>query len=676
MSASSPNSPTRQVLIREETHISRVQEVNDDDPAAADLAAFTLSPSSVEAAPTPAANPHPSSVLMGALMENWIHTKYPGVSAGHRHALFQVMASDLGVTLGGIGFDAAAADDSLAGERSQYIAAVEKYATDKLGKLIPDTANTAATSKGTELVRSSSGSYARQPLNRINYSAPRLQPRRSMSLPIAGTFATSRAVIDTRETSPLRPDGQDSVAQNTSLVKPTRLSEEYFEHEMIGKGGFGEVYKVVHKLDHAIYALKKIRIKASDFTREAHEFQAGANKVLTELRTLARLEHVNIVRYFNSWIEHNGVLVAQPDAPSVSRPAESLSAIAEESQFSDESKLIEGNRLDIIFESTDSDGVSETADSDDASETADSDDASETTDSDDVSKTADSDDASETADSDDASETADSDDASETADSDDASETADSDDSIFAGGSSAAGTLIKRRSSFNEPTITIYITMSLYPLTLTDYLSRKRAGKQHFHCFCPISALTIFGDILNGVEYLHAEGVVHRDLKPGNVFLNVGKPTECCKQTGCGVVPKIGDFGLVAAVEEEHAPLRAASRTRRVGTTFYSAPEGGQNPAVDVWALGIILFEMLYRFDTASERAVLLDRLYKGTLNALPIDPKLAAIVKRCCCLEPRKRVTLTELKDIVANVLAELQQERKKQADGDIIGDGADEAA
>ncbi|KAA8895316.1 hypothetical protein FN846DRAFT_997188 [Sphaerosporella brunnea] len=92
--------------------------------------------------PTRAANPHPSSVLMGALMENWIDTKYP--ASGAAAALSQTMASANGVTSGGRGFDMAAAEDSLAGERSQYIAAVEKYATDELGKLILDTANAVA----------------------------------------------------------------------------------------------------------------------------------------------------------------------------------------------------------------------------------------------------------------------------------------------------------------------------------------------------------------------------------------------------------------------------------------------------------------------------------------------------------------------------------------------------
>jgi serine/threonine protein kinase len=59
-------------------------------------------------------------------------------------------------------------------------------------------------------------------------------------------------------------------------------------------------------------------------------------------------------------------------------------------------------------------------------------------------------------------------------------------------------------------------------MSLTSYLTGSGSGRKDGHCFCPLASLYIFRDIINGVEHLHSEGIVHHDLKPGNVFLNVG----------------------------------------------------------------------------------------------------------------------------------------------------------
>ena len=63
---------------------------------------------------------------------------------------------------------------------------------------------------------------------------------------------------------------------------------------MIGEGGFGKVYKVMHKLDGNIYAIKKIVVNLEDLNDK---------KILKEVSLLSKLNHPNIVRYHQSWLE-------------------------------------------------------------------------------------------------------------------------------------------------------------------------------------------------------------------------------------------------------------------------------------------------------------------------------------------------------------------------------------
>ncbi|MEZ6054067.1 MAG: serine/threonine-protein kinase [Planctomycetaceae bacterium] len=85
--------------------------------------------------------------------------------------------------------------------------------------------------------------------------------------------------------------------------------------------------------------------------------------------------------------------------------------------------------------------------------------------------------------------------------------------------------------------------------------------------------------ISDGVGFLHDQGIVHRDLKPGNVFSEAN-------------VVKIGDVGLSKFI----TPSRRSAQTQSVGTVYYMAPEvakGRYGMEVDVYALGIILYEMI-----------------------------------------------------------------------------------
>jgi len=78
-----------------------------------------------------------------------------------------------------------------------------------------------------------------------------------------------------------------------------RYEREFIEMQLLGRGGFGAVYKARHRLDGMEYAIKKVRLKP----RALNEMERELEKVLREVTCLARLAHPNIVRYYGAWIQ-------------------------------------------------------------------------------------------------------------------------------------------------------------------------------------------------------------------------------------------------------------------------------------------------------------------------------------------------------------------------------------
>ena len=81
------------------------------------------------------------------------------------------------------------------------------------------------------------------------------------------------------------------------------------------------------------------------------------------------------------------------------------------------------------------------------------------------------------------------------------------------------------------------------------------------------------------MAYLHDHGIVHRDLKPANLFMEEG-------------IVKIGDYGLAKLI----TPSQGTEHSESIGTCHYMAPEiasGKYNKPIDIYAMGVILYEML-----------------------------------------------------------------------------------
>jgi serine/threonine-protein kinase len=102
-------------------------------------------------------------------------------------------------------------------------------------------------------------------------------------------------------------------------------------------------------------------------------------------------------------------------------------------------------------------------------------------------------------------------------------------------------------------------------------------------------ALPILDEVLDALGAAHRVGVIHRDLKPSNIFL-------CLPEHGSPYV-KLLDFGLAKQAPLPHGSTPQTRASMLIGTPSYMAPEQARGQAVgpttDLYALGIIIFEML-----------------------------------------------------------------------------------
>lgn len=139
--------------------------------------------------------------------------------------------------------------------------------------------------------------------------------------------------------------------------------------------------------------------------------------------------------------------------------------------------------------------------------------------------------------------------------------------------------------------------------------------------------------IADGLEHAHEHGVVHRDLKPGNILVDER-----------GRV-RILDFGI--------ARLRGTTRLTQVGSTIgtlaYSPPELAQGkdaePTSDIYSLGVVMYQMLtgrLPFDADHEAALLYSILHEPPLaftgSNVNVPVKLQSVILRCLEKNPEKR--------------------------------------
>ncbi len=93
--------------------------------------------------------------------------------------------------------------------------------------------------------------------------------------------------------------------------------------------------------------------------------------------------------------------------------------------------------------------------------------------------------------------------------------------------------------------------------------------------------------VMEALAFAHSRGVVHRDIKPDNIFL---------ARTPRGVVPKVIDFGIARVVDDDGESLQGTALGEVMGTAYYMSPEQARGDVeqvdgrTDVWSLGAVLY--------------------------------------------------------------------------------------
>jgi eukaryotic-like serine/threonine-protein kinase len=157
------------------------------------------------------------------------------------------------------------------------------------------------------------------------------------------------------------------------------------------------------------------------------------------------------------------------------------------------------------------------------------------------------------------------------------------------------------------------------------------------------SAVLIGAQVAAALAAAHAHGIVHRDVKPGNVMV-----------TAAGV--KLVDFGISAAIGEADM-----SEGQILGTPAYLAPErldGGQvRPATDVYALGLLLYlglagHLPWQASTTTQMLSAHRYTEPGALPPVPgLPPEIADLCRRCLSKRPGDRPTAAEAAEVLGRV-------------------------
>ncbi|XP_045503958.1 eukaryotic translation initiation factor 2-alpha kinase [Colias croceus] len=456
-----------------------------------------------------------------------------------------------------------------------------------------------------------------------------------------------------RPSTPL-PINQEYIVVERHYERPITNQVEYsgrYENDFtplrcLGRGGFGVVFEARNNIDHQSYAVKRITLPKRESRRE---------RVLREVRALAKLEHEHIVRYFNAWLEEPPPLWQEQRDAYWLRELGGASVMSECTSPQIDKSPTKGDAVTLnIHKSIDDciDALDYDKKEPKRLRSLSCNDSFSIVFDENASK-----------------------DAHLT---NTPTKKGSGDDSfiVFANSQDSKGLSqarqdisnkqlekVKEVGSFssgskkkkghtrhwsldmcvrsgNPSKMYLYIQMQLCRRdSLHDWLRDNRTWE------CRRDKVkTLFSQIVSAVEYVHLAGLIHRDLKPSNIFFAPD-----------GKV-KVGDFGLVTAMGDSQGEPADESHpygghTHRVGTHLYMSPEQLQglpySYKVDIYSLGLVLFELLHPFGTEAERVDCLLRVRKGhyPTHFEQSYPNEIEVLKLMLSTDPNQRPTASGVK-------------------------------
>ncbi|KAF7297638.1 hypothetical protein MKEN_01386800 [Mycena kentingensis (nom. inval.)] len=425
----------------------------------------------------------------------------------------------------------------------------------------------------------------------------------------------------------------------------SRWKEDWEELELLGKGAFGSVVKARNKIDSRIYAVKKVRL------RTIH----SDTKIFREVNALSRLSHRFIVRYFTTWVETAEASSAGASDTEESSTEDGTSIPGTGSRFSPRTprvRRVSSSSGDLLaYSLSDLDEKTNNSGSRSgsrhgfpsihfsvsrSSSPQEDDDDEEDDDDDGMHMGMRIDTGNET----------------ETDNDTESSEESGSDGIEFVDlglNGNANGTM---RVSTPPATKTPPLLISRTLYIQMEFVERQTLKERIDEGISEQEAWRLFQQILEALVYMSSSGILHRDIKLTNIFIDAKGDA------------KVGDFGLatsnLSALENPHLhglhpPMHNdGEMTLEVGTRLYIAPEvqsrkrGPRNHAkADMYSLGIVFFEMNHQFTTGAERIAVIEGLRKSLIFPSSWDPKLTRqkeIITSLLSHDPDTRPTALEL--------------------------------
>lgn len=461
----------------------------------------------------------------------------------------------------------------------------------------------------------------------------------------------------------------------SDFLNASKYEDNFEEHELLGRGGFGVVYKARNRVDLAYYAIKKIFLK--DLSHD------NKLKILREARVIASLKHPNIVCYHTAWLEYvtkipnvcsftsklsseidsnltsqkllpvgkksnKSVHLESPDnmaREDISSESEGgvIFGVQSENRESSKNEPIVGiqrqmsskqNRTQIqeVYDSVSSESSDETS-----AKSGTNLEQEEKSDDVETKKTSNKPEMKRV----------------RTTPSFRRSRSSPNNvdmDKVVKKTTKQCLDIASLRhisSNYVPGCFALFIQMQLYDSTLKFWVDERNHASSGlanaWESICHNSNMQIFKQIVSALSYMHSKYVIHRDLKLQNIFID----------------PKtlqvwVGDFGLARYIdqtfEESVNTLEAVTSAvgiasdddlglsvGPIGSKMYVAPElqngnKSYNSKVDMFSLGIVLFELYCPFTTSMERIKVIGRLKEE--GQVPDEGMMLRWPSVCSCIE------------------------------------------